>query len=237
MLTRLLDQSFVQGMLEFVFPPLCGGCGEYCNSTTGVCEQCLARIDWYLSPFELSNDPADLEHAAVRDSSLRFPLFAGGDYTDPLKRMVIQFKFHGVLRLSEIIADRIVEAYGEQLNKLRPFALLPIPLHPGREYARGYNQALVFAKSLATRLEVNVADETLVRGKRRRPQASLRQAERESNIRGVFEAVESPEDSGAARLMLVDDVVTSGSTAREARRALQEADYHVLGAISMAHGV
>ena len=236
MLTRLAEYPIVQGLLQFVFPPLCGGCDEYTEQFGSICERCAAKIDWYTSPFELMIEPADSETQPPATGSLVFPLFAGGDYVDPLKRIVIHFKFHGVRSLGRSIARHVADTYRDKLDALKPFVLVPIPLHPGREYVRGYNQAQVFAEMLAGQLDVETSNGLLIRHTKRTPQARLKQAEREKNIRGVF-AVSEPPDSDASRIVLVDDVVTSGSTVREARRVLVEAGYRVVGAISMAHGV
>ena len=194
-------------------------------------------IDWYTSPFELLAEPSDEATPLPATGSLVFPLFAGGDYVDPLKRIVIHFKFHGVRFPGRFIAQHVADTYRDKLEALKPFVLVPIPLHPSRQYVRGYNQAQVFAEMLAGHLDLKVDSGLLIRSVKRTPQARLKQAERARNIRGVFQVAEPPDPDDSPRIMLVDDVVTSGSTVREARRVLVEVGYDVVGVISIAHGV
>lgn len=242
MLTQLADRWGLAGLLDFVFPSLCSGCGEYTDSPTGICVRCRARIDWYLSPFELHDKPhtdaeSDVQPLGRHRPGLVFPLFAGGDYVDPLKRVVIQFKFHGARTAVKGLAEQVGSTFRRTLERLKPFTLLPVPLHPSREYMRGYNQAEVFAEAVAEYIECDVESSLLVRTRRRRPQARLKQADRVINIAGVFNVAVSPDESGISRVMLVDDVVTSGATVREARRVLIESGYDVIGAMAIAHGV
>ncbi|MBD3257881.1 hypothetical protein GF377_05565 [candidate division GN15 bacterium] len=238
MLTELARRwPLLQGLIDFVYPPLCAGCGEFDESQDSVCQRCINLIDWYASPFEISDAPAAETEPPTKASTLRFPLFAGGDYVDPLKRLVIQYKFHGVIGLADFMADRMAETYAKPFADLLPATLVPIPLHAGREYTRGYNQALVFAKALARRTDFDIDHSILVRTKRRRPQARLKQADREHNIEDVFGVTALPDESGVTRVVLVDDVVTSGATVREAKKTLEDFGYKVIAAISMAHGV
>jgi ComF family protein len=236
MLTRLLERSpFLKGMLDFVYPPLCAGCGEYLEGEQAVCPACMARIDWYSEPIALT--PFEFNKGSDQDP-ITFPLFAAGDYSDPLREVVIQLKFRGVKAVVPMFADKLAEQFGEKIQRLSPAYLLPIPLHPSREYIRGYNQAALIAQALGKRLDLPVAQELLARSKKRRAQAKLRRAERARNIRGVFEFIgDRPSAQECDRIILVDDVVTSGQTVFEARRVLTLNGYQVVGAISIAHGL
>jgi ComF family protein len=179
--------------------------------------------------------PRSTDDSSEPDS---FPLFAAGDYSDRLKQVVINFKFKGITAPADMVAGRVIEAYGDKIRKLAPAVLVPIPLHPSREYVRGYNQATIFATGLARRLDFGIDDTLLYRIKKRRPQSKLRKRQRAANIRSVFEVEwSSPADRPMDRVILVDDVVTSGQTMFEARRCLIRAGYRVVGGIAMAHAV
>ncbi len=240
MLTDLVDRlPLLKGLLDFAFPPLCTGCGAYFEEPSGLCPKCLKAIDWYEDPFCLTcGDFVPRGEACTRCGEDSFLLFPGGNYTDPLKRAVVNYKFHGATALAGVIAERVAGQFEDRIKKLRPTLLLPIPLHPSREHQRGYNQAEVFAEALARLLELPVETDLLFRDKRKRPQAKLRKSSRAANVRGVFSV--DPEvavELESARLLLIDDVVTSGETVREARRTLADFGLNVVGAISMAHGL
>jgi len=112
--------------------------------------------------------------------------------------------------------------------------LIAVPLYPSREKRRGYNQAALFAEQLAQLLDLPVRKDILFRVEKRKPQAKLKFERRTENIRGAFTVVEEAENG--ERVILVDDVVTSGATAKEAKRELEEAGYRVCAVVAIAHG-
>ncbi len=221
-------------MLDFAFPPLCAGCGGFHEEEGDICDLCRSRIDWYQTPFMLATkEPTS--HDTGKASELQ--LFAAGDYSDPLREIIINFKFRGVTGIAGCLADKIVSQFGDGITKLGTVELVPIPLHPSREYSRGYNQATLLAEEIGRRLDIPVNDQTLVRTIRRKPQSRLKESDRERNIKGVFTLVDPETQDNERNLVLVDDVVTSGQTVLEARRVLIKAGYRVPAVIAMAHGL
>ena len=224
------------GWLDFFFPPLCLGCGCYSESPDFICERCRNRIDVFVHPICLTcGQMIDHGHRCdlCREDALM--LFAHGNYRDPLKEIIIQFKFKGITSPAESVAEAVAERFGERLALFGETRLIPIPLYPSREYARGYNQALLFADALSRRLQVPRDDEILYRVMRRHPQAKLHHDDRARNIKGVFEAEKAL--TKEQHVILVDDVVTTGATVAEARRVLIAAGYQVPAVIAMAHGL
>jgi len=227
--------EFFGGLVDLALPPLCTACGEYTESPTGLCDSCIRRIDRYDYPVCLQCEQPIFSGAKCPQcGGETLILFAFGNYVDPLKEAVHQFKFRGVTRVAGYFADEIAARFGPQIGEFNPAKLVPIPLHPSREHARGFNQATVFAEALASRLSISVDTELLIRVKKGKPHSRLSDAARARNIRGVF-AVTS-ESAAEESLLLVDDVVTGGHTVREARSALVQAGFHVPAVISIAHG-
>lgn len=230
------ERRWFHDLLDFVYPPLCLGCGEFAENSELICERCLDEIDTFSQPICLScwqSIPSGATCKACGEEG--FALFAYGDYTDPLKQIVIQYKFKGMTSVAQVFAPDISNTFGDNVTSLAPDYLVPIPLHSGREYSRGYNQAEILANELSVVLDVPVECDLIYRTKRRTPQSRLSEAARERNIKGVFEV---PEESGQGEtLILVDDVVTSGSTVKEAKRMLESAGYKVPAVISLAHGI
>lgn len=234
MVISRLSSGWLKGLIDFVFPPLCLGCSEYTENESGICDTCFEAIDTYDFPFCLSclgvigrggQCPA-CEGGGI-------PLYAFGNYTDPLEQIIIQFKFRGITRPVSTFARTIAERFGDDLGNLRAEALLPVPLHSSREIYRGYNQAEVFARSLSEVLELEVREDLIMRTKKRHPQARLSLRQRASNVRGVF--ARATDSADISRVILVDDVVTSGSTAKEAVRLLGEMGVRVVAAVCIAH--
>ncbi len=163
------------------------------------------------------------------------PLFAFANYIDPLQEIIKELKFKGVSHPVRFLARELAEQFTEKILQVKAECLVPVPLHPAREYQRGYNQAELIARELSLHLNLPVETDWLVRTGRRKPQSKLTTPEaRRRNIRGVFVPTNPPEQPH--RVLLVDDVVTSGMTVGEAARVLAEIRVKVVGVLSLAHG-
>lgn len=227
--------EFLNGLIDLALPPLCTACGEYAESPTGLCESCIRRIDRYDYPVCLQcEQPIFSGQCCPQCGGDALILFAFGNYVDPLKEAIHQFKFRGVTKVAGYFADEIAARFGVPIGEFGPAALLPIPLHPSREHARGFNQAAVFAEALSSRLHLGVDTELLIRVKKGKPHSRLSDAARARNIHGAFAVIAEPTERETA--ILVDDVVTGGHTVREARSVLVQAGFRVPAVISIAHG-
>ncbi len=233
---HVLENEWVRGFLDLMFPPLCLGCGEYTEDADFVCEICRQKIEDYDLPFCLNCSrqiPEGVRCAFCGDDTLA--LFAYGNYTPPLKDIIIHFKFKGITGPAAMMAGLLAGRFEEKIRKLDCELLIPIPLYPTRENVRGYNQAELFANGLAERLGLEVATDVISRVRRRKEQARLDFKHRSRNIRGVFE-LDKPGD-GTQSVILVDDVVTSGLTVMEAKRVLERGGYKVVAVLSIAHHI
>lgn len=224
----------LKGLLDFVFPPLCLGCGAFNEHNVDVCEDCLNKIDTYSYPICLScfeMIPDDKRCPICREDYV--PLFAYGNYASPMQDVIIQFKFKGITSPARTFAALLYEQFHRRLHSLEAAMLVPVPLYPSREKYRGYNQAALFAGRMAELLDLPVNEDILFRIKKRKPQANLELKKRARNVRGVF-AVDQETERGE-KVILVDDVVTSGATVAEARKELEKAGYRVSGVVAIAH--
>lgn len=225
--------QWMSAALDFVYPPLCLGCGSARDSSQLLCDRCQPTIQFLDYPICLnctSPIPTGVECPACHQ---RRPLFALGDHVGPLQKMVIAFKFRNVRGVAQWAAEELAARQKDRIAAISAQTLVPIPLYPGREYFRGYNQAELFALHLADALGLDIRLDLLVRMKRAREQSRLSAREREQNIKGVFEAV--PAESPQRGILIVDDVVTSGATVGEAMRTLQAAGHQVVGTLAIAH--
>ena len=236
MLTELTERfPLLRGFLDFVYPPLCAGCREYTEMPGGICENCLTLIDWWDKSILLTDIDFRTKVELEDGEPDSFPLFAAGSYTGPLREVVVQYKFHGAKSVVPVVAERLAVRFGAEIRKLSPAVLVPVPLHPGREYVRGYNQALLLAEAVSPLLDLPVIDNLLFRVKKRRLQSRLGKSKRAANIRSVFALAAEIDPDVCHRVILVDDVVTSGQTLFEVRRTLRAGGFRVVGAIAIAH--
>lgn len=229
------EPSWWYPLLDFVFPPLCLGCAEFTEAPEGICEACQAAIDSDPVPICL-NCLQPLQEQLLCDvcGEWALPLFFCGAYVAPLDEIVKQLKFHGITSPAAFFARQLSERFAEQIANLNDAQLIPIALHPGREDARGYNQATLLAEALSENLGLPVDCRSLRRVRKRRPQAQLSLRKRVANIKGVFGAL--PPSRPGVRSILVDDVVTSGITVMQAKQVLEESGHKVVAVIAIAHG-
>ncbi len=139
-----------------------------------------------------------------------------GSYEGRLERAVRAFKFHGVTRLGVTFGEEIASVV--RGSAWIPDLICPMPLHTRRRLERGYNQSAVIAQTVARRLNVPHAH-AVKRVRATQQQARLGGSERQQNVTGAFRA----EPLGGERVLLIDDVMTSGATLTECSLALLEA--------------
>lgn len=140
-------------------------------------------------------------------------------YEDPLPDLVTGAKFRGRLNLVRLLGQCLARELRERAAEM-PELILPVPLHAGRLRERGYNQALEIVRVLGRELAIPVDRRSCVRVSATPPQAGLARRERRRNVRGAFRILRP---LGAARVVILDDVVTTGSTVSELTKVLSQA--------------
>jgi ComF family protein len=135
-------------------------------------------------------------------------------YNFPLDRVVHAFKYGHQLALANWFGQQIQAKIADRAFD----KIVPLPLHVDRLRERGFNQAGEIAKVLGTLLALPVDLETLVRTRATSPQADLADKERRRNVHGAFEC---RGDLSGQRILLIDDVMTTGATANECARTLK----------------
>jgi ComF family protein len=143
-------------------------------------------------------------------------------YNDALSGAILLMKYDEVTRLGNWFADRLFELISAERNEWRADAVVPVPLHVGRLRERGYNQAELIARPLAKRLGLPVRPRLLVRTVPRPPQQVLSRTEHWKSVRGAYVTHKSARVDNL-RLLLVDDVMTTGATLDACSRGLKRA--------------
>lgn len=232
---RIINE-YLRTAVDFIFPPLCLGCGSYTEHPYDICQNCLERIQVFKQPFCLNCftfQESCIECAVCKQNGLL--LFSFASYSPPLKDIIIEFKFKGITKTAKLFAEKIADQFGELIQSYQADCLIPVPLHASRQNMRGYNQADLFARQLASLLHIPINNDILSRTKKRKPQARLSLKERADNIKEVFALNESPESNKTC--IIVDDVVTSGNTVLEAADTLRKGGHRVVAVLSIAHAL
>lgn len=150
-------------------------------------------------------------------------------YAPPISGLIRAFKYESVYRC----ADYLVQLMEPVLQTIRPEdydCLVPVPLHYDRQWTRGFNQAEVLARLIGTRLGLPVNTE-LKRGVNTRKQARLRVSQRHENVKNAFYTKASYQ---GLRVLIVDDVLTTGSTVCACAKVLREAGAADIAALTVA---
>lgn len=203
-------------------------CDERSDLHLPICEPCLADLPWLRDACPRCALPMPLAGLTCSACSHRAPAFEdvviAWQYDFPIDALVTRFKHRGQWPIGRLLADllaqQVLHRFEEGLE--RPDVLIPVPLGKRRLRQRGYNQAAMLARWLGGTLEAPVLENLLLRTRETAAQQNLNANERRRNLRGAF-SVQRPERIEGRHVTLVDDVMTTGSTANILARLLRDA--------------
>ena len=206
-----------QALLDLLFPPRCVGCGRVGDL---FCAACQAQIEPVRLPVcRRCGRPAatdELCPACQRTPSDLDGIVTTAIFGPPLRDAIHHLKYRNGRRLAGPLGARLAAFWPG--SGLVADLLVPVPLHADRLAERGYNQAELLARALATGVGVPVATDLLLRCKATLPQVTLGRAERIQNVAGAFLC---QKDVTGRRIVLIDDVCTTGSTLEACAAALR----------------
>lgn len=219
-----------RALLGLAFPAQCAACGQAVAEGDTFCPECRARVELINGPVCRCCGRPLAEEAGeglCRQCAARPPAYDQARslalHRGPLARVVREFKYRRrYVRGAALAGFWARRAPVDWLAGVE--LLVPVPLHPRRLLWRGFNQALVLARPLARCLGLRVEPGLLRRRRHTRPQVGLDAAQRRANVEGAFSLGRSAAARVAGRrVLLVDDVFTTGATVEECARVLREA--------------
>lgn len=227
-------RDFSRGVVELIFPNTCWICESSATEIDqfrhGLCIACFNAVTddpehlclrWGQS-VGLHTDSSD-GCVACRKISYGFQsVIRLGKYDGRLREAVLRMKTSGGESLAENMGSVFGECRQERLLAARSTLVVPVPLHWRRSWWRGYNQAAALAEQLARRVGVHCACNCLRRVRHTPQQLQPSASARRENVRGAFRMTRGAKVDGK-RILLVDDVMTTGSTASEVSRTLKAA--------------
>lgn len=225
----------LDALASVIFPAPCRVCGEALlnASRIPICQDCLGSFERIGEPMcQTCGRPfahaitAQTMAALCRLCRARFFGFdrarAYANYNEALGKAIVLLKYEEVKPLGRWFAERVAEVVRENAEAFRVDVVVPVPLHPDRQRERGYNQAELIARPLAGLLGIRLGPYLLVRKKPRPAKLVLSRTERWSSVRGAYATREGVEVDNL-RVLLVDDVMTTGATLDACSRALKRA--------------
>jgi ComF family protein len=222
-------------LLNVLFPPRCAVCRDFLVSDTGLCPLCEARWPSLNAPFcgtcalPFVSGPSHGCGDCLADAPSFEKIHAAGLYEGLLLDLVVRLKYRGEERLGRLLGDRMAGVLKEAVPHVD--LILPVPLHAARLRERGFNQAVLLARRIGKKWGKEV-DPFLLKKVRPTPaQATLARDERRKNVKKAFLVADAERVAGK-RILLVDDVATTGATLNEAAKILIQS-----GAASVAAAV
>ncbi len=231
--------SLASELLALVFPPACAACGTLLETDVPFCGLCTLATEPVPHPgCRRCGEPVEQPGSCARCRRAP-PAFASAHaafvHTGPLARAIHRFKYEGHSALGLPLGRALADASAGWLGRLGPDAtLVPIPLHRGRLLRRGYDQAALLTQALARATSLPLRATLLRRVRATRRQVGLSEAERTENVHGAF-AVSGLVPRGP--VVLVDDVLTTGATARAASAALRASGAGGVYVLTLARAV
>lgn len=224
-------RTLLEGLVQLLYPARCWVCGEFLASaqelfcpacrqaltgdTAATCPRCASTV----GPF------ADVSQGCLKCRHISFAfdgVFRLGRYEGQLREVVLRLKQASSEGLAEAVGALWAEHAGPRLRAAGVHVVIPVPLHWWRHWRRGYNQSEVLAQALARYLAVPCRPSWLRRIRPTPKQTSQSAQGRWANVAGAFRASRRADLKGTT-VLLVDDVLTTGSTADAAARALRQA--------------
>ena len=207
--------------IQLVGHPMCNFCGRPfpdASSDDHTCGVCLARPPYFVQAWSWACYP----HAKAEEH--------------PLRQAVHKFKYGRKISLGKPLGRLMARGCREFLKNCDADVIIPVPLHPKRLRWRGFNQAVLLGRQLSRSYGIPIDPFILRRIKETPPQTQLNEEERRRNVRGAF-ALAPGRSLERKKVLLVDDVYTSGATVNECSRTLMRSGANRVFVVTLAHAV
>lgn len=241
----MVSRPFLAALLDFLFPPLCHVCRTFIPDAGAlhICPGCRERMPAVDNPLcPLCGIPfqgAGVDHpcgACIKDKPSFNAARAALVYEGPCRELIHAFKYRNKTNLRRPLALLTAAYLTEFVASRSADMIVPVPLHVRRLRSRGFNQAVLLGELLAREWRLPLARRALCRVRWTEPQITLSADERRANVRGAFAVTDGAAMEGK-RVLLLDDVLTTGSTVEECSRVLKRAGAAEVTVVTVARAV
>lgn len=212
-------------MLDYALPPRCAGCGDIIDEVDAFCPNCWGQMEWLGNNgcqqcgLPLAGTESETCGRCLAEPPRLERMRAAVAYGDLSRSLVLRLKYGRKVALARTMARYMAPLEGSSNGEA---ILVPVPLHRWRLWGRGFNQAALLARELSKHWQLPAESRLLRRIRATRPLKGLNHGQRRRAMSAAF-AVAIKDKVRDRRIILVDDVLTSGSTAEACARALRSA--------------
>lgn len=235
----------VKSLLQWILPSQCHCCETLLEEgQTGICPTCLSKMRWIEPPFctrcgvpFLSREGENHLCGGCLTRKRYFTMArAIGTYEGSLREILHRWKYEEKTYLTSFFGEKLEEGFYRYWSRRSFDLMIPVPLHSKRLKERGFNQALLLVKELNRRTQMPYAKRILQKRIPTLPQVLLNGEARETGVRGSFH-IQGAEEVRGKRILLVDDVYTTGATVNECSRVLLKAGAQQVDVLTLAHAI
>src|SRR5881409_2603468 len=220
----------LEAAISLLYPPVCTICGGTVRAGNYLCNQCEAKVVRIVAPFcQKCSEPfegsitSEFTCANCAHRTIHFdPAVSAYRGRGIVRQIIHEFKYGRQIHLRRLVARWLNSALDDERLRQSHFdVIMPVPLHPARQRERGFNQASLLAELLSVQTAIPVKP-LLERTRYTTTQTALDRSERMENLHNAFRLRKNADVRGL-RVLLVDDVLTTGSTLNECARILKRA--------------
>jgi len=231
-------------LLDLIFPRICLGCGGMVSPDhSHICWDCLASIEYVASPYcSLCGDPVegkvDNEFVCFNCSDTRIHFDrarSAARYRGVIQDLLREYKYRRAIWAANDLLHILEACVHAHYEPDEIDCVVFVPLYPRRRRERGFNQSALLAAGLAKALRRPLLPKCLKRVRATATQTNLTARQRATNVKGAFRARQERRLKGQ-RVLLVDDVMTTGATVNECARVLKEGGAEKVSVVTVARG-
>ena len=226
---------------ELIFPRRCPVCdGIIDKDGEIICDGCRDTLRIIEEPYCMKcGRKLNCDEALCGECTSNMHEFESGRcvfvYDELMKESIYRFKYAGRAEYAEYYGKMAVKLYGNYIGKIKPDALIPVPLHKSRYIKRGYNQAEEIARVIGRELGIRVFDDVLIRAENTKVQKKLGAGARQNNLKKAFKI--GSNSVKLSTVILIDDIYTSGSTIDACASVLKTAGIREVYYIVLGMGI
>lgn len=216
--------------IDFIYPPYC----TICNARLSASEILICNNCWSALPQIAEDcDLRDSIKSGLREEICFSKAFSIWEFSPPIQSAIHHLKYQNLKALAKPIGSFMAERLKKLLLPIDNTVLIPVPLHKTRIRERGYNQSALLCQVIASKTDYFYSSRVLKRVRYTRSQTKLNTVDRAKNVKNAFKVISSNEINNKIAV-LIDDVITTGSTMNECARVLMDNGAKCVYLFSMA---